>query len=80
MEINKDKYLQKFKVTNKEVEKTRWDFCKDIANLTGKRTIQISTLMAGMKTNEVKDFYLHAKTFTRGDIEFWKLLNKFKEK
>lgn len=80
MELDKDKYLQRFKVVDKEVEKSRWQWCESIGKLVGKKTIQISTLMAGMKTNEVKDFYLHAKTFTRGDIEFWKLLKEFKNK
>ena len=70
----------RFVVTGKKVEKSRWDWCEDIVKLVGKTPIQISTLMKGMKANEVKDFYLYAKTFTRADIEFWKLLKEFNKK
>ena len=81
MDINKDKILSHFKVDKKhKEEKSRWDWCNSISNLVGKTTIQISTLMKGMKTNEVRDFYLKAKTYIDSDIEFWKLLKKFNKK
>lgn len=64
-------YLTKFKVTNKPVEKSRWEYCEDVALLVGKSTIQISSLMKGMSAKQIEDFYNKAKTYTRSDINFW---------
>ena len=81
MNINKDKILSHFKVDKKhKEEKSRWLWCEDISNLVGKTTIHISTLMKGMTTEQIKEFYNTAKTYSNPKIMFWKVWKDNKPK
>lgn len=70
--------LKKYIVVGKRVEKSRWDWCQDVAVLVGRKTIQISTLMKGMNKEQIKGFYKTAKTYTDARIKFWMLWDEHK--
>ena len=69
-----------FEIVGKKAEKTRWDACVELGQLTGKPTIQVSTLLKGLKLNEVEGFISQAKTYSRPDIQFWQIWKENKPK
>ena len=75
-----DNYNREFRVVNKPVEKSRWNFCEDIGQLVGRNPIVISTMMKGLTVNDIKGFLDVAKTYTRPDIEFWNIWRIHKPK
>ena len=79
MDIGKD-YLKKFKVVGKKAEKSRWDWCVDVAKMTSKPVIVISTLLKGLTGEQIAGFYNKAKESSRPDIEFWKVWKDNKPK